>query len=527
MFVNKKFLLYTTLSLLFGGSCFGQQSVLTWHYDNMRTGANVQETILTPKNVVWTGFGKLFTQPVDGAIIGQPLYLPSVSIPDLGVHNVVYVATMNDSVYAFDADDNTGTNAHPLWQTSVLAPGATPVPMNVQGGEKETGWTEVGVVSTPVIDPATGILYVLAKDYLNGVATNRLWGLDVTTGASKFPPVAVSATFTSGGNVYTFNNLTQINRPALLLSNGVIYIAFGSNGVNGLEQGWVIAYSAVTAPSQLTSPTRVVPQFVGAFDDEPGNYTAAIWQKGAGLSADSDGNIYGETGDGAFTAGTNLGQSVLKFTLNSNGLALADWFTPYNWQYLFDNDLDLNDSVLILPDQPGPHPYLAIGCGKVGTLYLLDRTNMGGVCTTCTNGDTQIVQELPSAVGWETGSLVYWNSTVYSTAAGSPVMAWALNNGLLPDSPTVKTPRNWAGGHSPVLSANGTTNGILWQLNGGNSGNANLVAYDAVTLKELYAISDTKGRDNLPTVSHFAFIMDVNGKVYVSTNSSLEVFGLL
>ena len=516
---NNRFVLCTTLLVSAGINGFGQRSVLTWHYNNMRWGANLRETILTPSNVVWTQFGKLFSQPVDGAIVGQALYLPNVSVPNKGIHNVVYVATMNDSVYAFDADNNAGTNAFPLWKTRVLPSGATPVPISVQRGGGTTGWTEVGVVSTPVIDPATGILYVVAKDYLNGIVSNRLWGLSVSTGAKKFAPVPISATFTSGGKTYTFNNLTQVNRPALLLSNGIVYIAFGSNGSNGQEQGWVIAYSAATS----TSPT---PQFRGAFNDEPGNYNAAIWQKGAGPSADSAGNIYVETGDGQVVAGVNFGESVLKLSHTGSVLTLVDWFTPYNWNYLKSNDLDLNDSVLILPNQPGSHPYLAMGVGKEGTLYVLDRTKMGGLCSTCTSGDTQIVQELPTAVGHETGSLVYWNGRVYSSGVAAPIMAWSLNNGLLSTAPIAQSVKV-SGGHSPVLSANGLTNGILWQLQGGgtNTNNA-LQAFDALTLARIYAASQSSGRDSLPSLPHFAQLMEVNGKVYVGTNSSLVVFGL-
>ena len=511
---SKRSWVYLASILLLAASSFGQVSVLTWHYDNMRTGANTQETILTPGNVDSAQFGKLFSQPVDGAIVGQVLYLPDVSIPSKGVHNVVYAATMHDSLYAFDADNNVGGNVTPLWKTRILPAGATPVPMNVQGGKGTTAWTEVGVVSTPVIDPASGILYVVAKDYLNGVVRNRLYGLSVTTGATKFTPVVIAATFTSAGKTYTFNNLTQVNRPALLLSNGNIYIAFGSNGGNGVEQGWVVAYSAATA----TSPT---PEFLGAFDDEPGKYTAAIWQKGGGLSADSAGYIYGETGDGPVIAGTNFGESVLKLSQTARGLALVDWFTPYNWHDIKSKDLDLNDAVLILPNQLGAHSHLAIGVGKKGTLYVLDRDQMGGLCSTCTTGDSQIVQELPSAVGPETGSLVYWNHRVYSSGQSSPIMAWSLQNGLLSTPPLAESTAV-PSGHSPVLSSNATSNAILWQING-----STLTAYDAVTLQRIYSGSESGGRDTLPPLPHFAQLIEVNGKVYVGTNSSLEVFGLL
>jgi len=506
-----KFLLCAMLFSAADG--IGQRSVLTWHYNNMRWGSNTQETVLNPSNVQWTKFGKLFSQAVDGAIVGEALYLPNVTVPNKGTHNVVYVATMNNTVYAFDADNNSGSNAVPLWKTRVAVSGATAVPISVQGGGGVTGWTEVGVVSTPVIDSSTGTLYVLAKDYLNGVAQNRLWGLSTSAGARKFSPVPVSAIFISGGVTYAFKNLTQVNRPALLLNGGNIYIAFGSNGINGQEQGWVIAYSAITS-------TSLTPQFRGAFNDEPGRDTAAIWQKGAGPSADGAGNVYFETGDGPFIKGTNFGQSVLKLTPMNAKLVLTGWFTPYNWNSLRFNDKDLNNSVLVLPPQTAAHPYLAIAIGKVGTLYVLDRTNFGGLCSTCTTTDTNIVQEI-SGAGGETGALVYWNNRIYTTGQGFPVMIWSLTNGLLSTTPTVKSNQAFASGHAPVLSSNGTGNGIFWQLNG-----ANLTAYDALTLKVLYQASQSNGRDSLPALPHFAQLMEVNGKIYVSTNSSLVVFGL-
>ncbi len=207
----------------------------------------------------------------------------------------------------------------------------------------------------------------------------------------------------------------QVNRPALLLANGIVYIAFGSNGCrSGLEQGWVLAYDATTLAPE------------GAFDDEPSKSAAAIWQRGGGLSADSEGYIYGATADGPFTAGTNFGQSVFKLSQVGSTLQLADWFTPYNELYLDDHDLDMSEPVLVLPDQPGKHPHLAAAVGKEGTIYLLNRDKMGHFCSTCKKRDTQIVQELP-AFAPETGALVYWNNAIYTSANGSPITAISLD----------------------------------------------------------------------------------------------------
>ena len=484
-----------------------QTAVTTWHYDNARSGANTSETILTPSNVNWNHFGKLFTQPVDGAIIGQALYLPNVTIPNLGTHNVVYVATMNDSVYAFDADSAAGQNALPLWYTSFLSPGVIPVPIDLQGCGGTTKWTEVGVVSTPVIDPVSGTLYVVAKTYENSNFVYRLHALDVTTGTEKQgSPVVISATFQFNGTEYDFDASTQVNRPALLLDNGTLYIAMGSNGCRGREQGWVIAYNS----SSL--------QEVGAFDDEPGIAGAGIWQKGGGPSADSAHNVFVETADGPFVSGTSFGESVLE--LSPVTLTLADWFTPFNQKYLTHSDLDLNASPLVLPDQSGPYPHLALAVGKEGTIYVLNRDKMGHFCANCKKQDTQIVEECRQLAGKETGNLVYWNNQLYATPVNGPISVFSVINGQILKKALAQSSIR-AGGHSPVLSSNGTSDGILWQ-----TGSKNLLAFDANTLTLLYSTSQAPhARDQLPSVPHFANVMVVNGKVYVGGDSSLVAFG--
>ena len=225
-----------------------QVSVLSWHYDNARSGVNSSETLLTPSNVTKTGFGKIFTQRADGYVVGHPLYVPGLNISGKGVHNVLFVATMHDSVYAFDADNATGANASPLWMTSLLnysSAGATPVPISVVGCGSETAWTEVGVISTPVIDPRNDTIYVVAETYESSKIVHRLHALDITTGAEKFgSPVTIAASFTSSAGTSTFLSAKQINRPGLLLVNGHIYIAFGSNGCNNGNQGWILSYNA-------------------------------------------------------------------------------------------------------------------------------------------------------------------------------------------------------------------------------------------------------------------------------------------
>lgn len=489
---------------------FGQVAVTTWHYDNARTSANSFETALTPSNVNSTSFGKLFTDPVDGLIVGQALYLPNVSVPGQGVHNVVYVCTMHDSVYAFDADS---ANPTPLWTTSILSyspAGATTVPATVT---KETGigWTEAGIISTPVIDPATSTLYLVAETYENANVVHRLHALDVTTGQEKFGgPITIAATYTLNGTTTTFADLYQINRPGLLLANGHVYIGFGSNCCNDYSQGWVLSYNAATLQQE------------GAYTTEPGRILASIWQKGAGLSADSSGNIYAETGEGPYVAGSNLSISVLKLSQTGTTLGLADWFTPYNQQYLSQNDRDLNNAALILPDQAGPYPHELIAEGKEGTIYVLNRDNMGQFCSNCTTGDTQIVQEIPQGAV-RTGTPVYWNNSVYFTAESSPVSAYAVNNGLLVSPPFAQSVQVGGGGHA-IITSDGSSNGVIWFINGG----AGMWAMDAITLQKLYTTDDAaNGRDTMPPLAHFATLVAADGKVFVGTQNSLVVYGLL
>jgi len=493
-------LLFVLAAMTFG---WAQTPVTTWHYDNGRSGANTHETTLTPQNVNSNQFGQLFNQPVDGQIIGQALYLPAVVIPGNGVHNVVYAATMNDSVYAFDADAATGSNAKPLWHTSFLTSGVTPVPITLQKCGGTTFWTQVGIVSTPVIDPIAGTIYVVAKTYENSKFVHRLHALDVTTGLEQAgSPVVITASYEYDGTNYAFEDMMQVNRPALLLENGYVYIALGSNGCRGdHEQGWVIAYDSITL------------QPAGAFDDEPGESAAAVWMRGGGLSADSSGNIYGATADGPFAAGTNFGQSVFRLSQSGNTLQLADWFTPFNELYLDDNDLDMSEPVLVLPTQSGAYPHLLAAIGKEGTIYILNQNNLGHFCATCTQSDTQIVQELPSFAP-AGGALVYWKNAIYTSATGAPIAALSFTKGVLAQTPFALS-RKVDSGHSPVISANGKTAGVLWQITG-----ATLSAFDATTLVRIYSTQ-------LPPLPHFANVVVANGKVYVGTNNSLVVYGLL
>jgi hypothetical protein len=498
--------------------------------DNARSGANTNETLLTPVNVNKNSFGHLFSVPIDPhpqfnyatTILAQPLYMPSVNIAGQGTHNVVYVATLADSVYAIDADNGTV-----LWTASMLNGGTTAFGTNLPCGFG--GYKQEGIVSTPVIDPGTNTMYLVAKTVLNGSVRHELHALDITSGADEpGSPVEINAQSTSNlGHVTVFNNLHQKLRPGLLLVNGVLYLGFGSNGCNDSNSGWVLSYNESTLAQ------------VGVFNTSPDQGLTSIWQSGSGLAADEAGNIYAETGEAGNNAfdvqngGQTYCDSVIKLAPDDT---LADFFTPNLVPYLNSNDFDLSSTgAVVLPDQDGPYPHELIAGGKYGTLYVLNRDSMGGYSTT----SDQIVQEVtlvtqnPDALKDVLfGSPAYWNGTVYSAPDASPVRAFPMSGGQL--GTQIKTKQNYTGSHSPSVSANGNTNGILWVLSGGlNAFNActgvgtNACQTGQTPLELLYTSNQAAGaRDKLPVIGHFITQTVAGGKVYVATQTSLEAYGL-
>jgi hypothetical protein len=505
-------------------------NVLTYHNDSFRTGQDLTETVLTPANVQAVQFGKLFTYAVDGYVYAQPLYVSNVSIPGKGVHNVVFVATEHDSVYAFDADSNLGANAAPLWHDSFINPAAgvtTVSPNDVNTGDIVP---EIGITGTPVIDASSGTLYVVAKTKeVSGGSTNfvqRLYALDITTGAEKFGgPVVIQATLpgtgdgTDGQGHVAFSPLRENQRSGLLLQNGVVYIVWASHGDNGPYHGWVIGYNAQTL------------QQVAAFDTTPNGGLGGIWMSGAAPAADNTGNIYVSTGNGTFdaqTGGSDYGDSALRLS-TSGGLSLTDYFTPFNQANLDAADADLGSGgVLLLPDQPGAHPHLMIFTGKEGKIYVVDRDNMGHFHA----GIDSIVQVLPGAVGGAWSTPAYFNGNVYYSTVGDVLKAFQLANGLLSTSPVSQASVAFGyPGATPSISANGNTNGIVWTLQTdayGSSGPAVLHAYDASNVsRELYNSDQVGARDVLGGAVKFTVPTIANGKVYVGTETGLSVFGLL
>ena len=532
--------------LLLSSTASAQVSVLTQRYDSARDGLNAAETALNLNNVNTSSFGKLFSLPVDGRVFAQPLYVPNVSIAG-GTHNVLYVATQHGSVFAYDAD---GLQLQPLW-TVDLATNSCPngstctaVPYGantVPGAVNNDIVPEISITGTPVID-LSGTLYVVVKTQeISGSTTNfvyRLHALDITTGAERpNSPVVIQGQVPGSGSPQNngsvvFSPLYSEQRPALTLLNNAVYVAFGSWGDNSIWHGWIFGYST---PS-LTQ--------LAAFSVTPngGEAEGGIWMAGNGLAADTS-YLYFTTGNGAFDGVTNFSDSFLKLT--TPGLTVADYFTPSNQQKLDDADLDVaSGGVLLLPDSAGTtqHPHILIGCGKNGTIYVVDRDKLGGFNS---NNDSQIIQELVNVIGDVPvgttedsencyGMPAYWQGKVYWVGVGDALKSFTFTNGLLSTAAVSKSSETYQfPGTSPVISANGATQGIAWAIeNNGTlkqdvSGtNAILHAYDATNVAtELYN-SNQVASDAAGAPIKFSQPMVANGKVYVGTQSSVAVYGL-
>ena len=491
--------------------------MLTYHNDNARTGQNTNETVLTLANVNSNTFSKLFTNAVDGLVYAQPLIMTGVAIPGQGTHNVVFVATENDSVYAFDAD----ASGAPLWRASFTNAGVT-------AADNGCGdlTPEVGITGTPVIDPVSGTLYVEANTKESGIYVHRLHALDITTGAEKFGgPVLVNGTVTgtgdgSVGGQIKFTNISesQFSRPALLLDHGIVYVCYGSHCDNPPYHGWVFAYNATTLAQ------------TGIWNDSPNGTQGGIWSCGNGPAADTNGNVYLETGNGSYDIANNdFSQSFVRLT--STNVAMADYFMTYEVN-TWGSDVDVGDGQpIVLPDSVGStnHPHLLVGDDKYGDVYLVDRDNMGHYNSANNN---QIVQYLSQGISggcWT--SPVYFNGSVYICGAGSVINAFHITNGLLSTTPYAKSTVTVQGfGGIPVISANGVNNAILWLIDTSGSGGGTpgiLEAYNATNLtQELYNSGDAGASNASGPAVKFSVPVVANGKVYIGTQNSLVVYGL-
>ena len=491
--------------------------VLTYHNDNARTGRNPAETTLTPANVNPAQFGKLFHQSVDGYVYAQPLYVENVTIAGQ-VHNVVIVETENDTLYAFDADSRSGINRKPLWKRSLRPPGATAVPSAAT--QCRDLIPKVGATSTPVIDRATSTIYAVAKTKEHKQYFHRLHAIDLATGAEKLGgPVVIGGSVPGTGDgsvagMVSFEALRAHQRAALLLANGGVYVAFASHCDVGPYHGWVFRYDAATLAREAM------------FNVTPNGGLGGIWLAGGGPAADAAGKVYVVTGNGTFDAnvgGTGYGDSVVKL---SSDLLVEDYFTPFDQQALSQADLDFGSSgAVLLPDQPGPHPHLLVTAGKNGTIYLLDRDDLGHFHP---GDDSQIVQSLPHELNLAFDTPAYWNGRLYYQGLGQTLKAFALSAGTLSTVPVDQSlePFDYPG-TTPSISANGTSDGIAWVIRRG--ANSVLYAYDAMNLSHELYHSTAQATPRLSAGRYVKFTVPTvaNGKVYVGAQRRLSVFGLL
>jgi hypothetical protein len=499
--------------------------VTTSQYDNARTGTTLSEKILTPRNVNSQHFGKLGAFKVDGPVYAQPLYVPKVEIPGHGTHNVLYVATEHDSVYAFDADH---PGSLPLWQVSFLDSSRGTAPVSIDLAQCGFIFPEIGITSTPVIDITTGTLYVLARTMVRHRTSDNqyfqhLHALAITTGIEKFSgPKLITASVpgrgagTDKGNV-AFDPLHENPRAALTLSHNTVYLTWASSCDVDPYHGWVMAYDAQSLAQKAV------------LNVSPDGSEAGIWLSDTGPVADSGGNLYVPTGNGTFDAGSggrDYGDSVLK--LDGSSLAILDYFTPHDQDRISDADADVGSSgPLLLPDQPGSHNRLLVQPTKDSTIYLLDRDNMGKY-----HRDTDALVQLLHMSGAGYGAMAYWNGNLYFGASDDVLRDYSLTNEQL--KPHASSANKFENpGATPSISANGNKDAILWAIStkvwdGPNTRPAVLYAYDATKLGQpLYTSEQNSQRDRAAFATRFVIPVIVSGRVYFGTRSEVEVYGPL
>ncbi|HVB79754.1 MAG TPA: hypothetical protein VNE82_07350 [Candidatus Binataceae bacterium] len=498
-------------------------NVLTFHNNNRRSGLNSHETILKPANVRSSTFGKLFSYPVDGYVYAEPLYVSKPAIPGLATHDVVFVATEHDSVYAFDADGLTPT---PLWQKSFIDPadGITTVD-SLNDVQCDNLVPEIGITGTPVISLDNQALYVVSevKDQNTDTYLIELHALDLATGAEKFGgPVTIGATVNGtglgndGNGHVSFVAKLANQRPALLLANGMVYIAFASNCDRGNYHGWMLAYDALTLEQRA------------AFNATPNGGDGGIWQSGNGPSASQYGNVFVGIGNGTFDRKADYGDSFVKL---GPLLHVKDYFTPSGQleMSLLDNDGGVTGAVLLPAQSFGPATFELMGGIKSGRFYLLNRAPMGRYCPTC--DDSQAIGVVNSGVRLFDAP-AYAFGLVYIGGADARLKAWQVVDGRMSAWAVARSPTSFGyPGTSPAISSNGSIHRIAWALDVSGyatSAPAVLHAYWAPNLEEIYNSAQAPGsRDTAGPGVKFTVPTVANGKVYVGTQTELDVYGLL
>ena len=519
------------------GAGYGQ-NVTTQQYDATRAGVQSQETVLTPANVNTATFGKVLSFPVAGHVYAQPLYMSGLTMGDGTVHNVLFVATEQDKVYAFDADGKNPAQGY-LWVQTLLAAGETYVSHNdVNSGDI---YPDIGITSTPVIDPVTGTIYVLAKSKSATGAlqiSQKIHALSLVDGSEKFNgPTALTATVPGtgdGGTTVTFSPLLGNQRTGLVLAatpNGPsaasVFIAEASHGDNGPYHGWVFSYNAANLSQQT-----------GVWNATPNGLAGGIWEAGGGLSTDGKGHVFAAVGNGTFdvnTGGSDYGDSVVALTLTSAGLAPSSYFTPASQSNLDLHDQDVSTgSVVLLPPQTGAVANLAVTSDKSGTLFLMNRDALGGFSA----AKDASLQSL--SVGYSIlSSVAFYNNTLYVAGEGGPLAAWPFNPGTqqFANSATTSTAITFGcqdcggAGTTPSFSANGTEDVILWALDnsGRESTPAILHAYDPSNLQHEFwnSAQAANKRDAAAIAVKFTTPMIANGRVYVGGINAVTAYGQL
>jgi hypothetical protein len=538
--------------------------VFTYHNDLSRDGANTQEYALTATTVTTASFGKLFSCPVDGAVYTQPLWVPGLSIAG-GTHNVIFVATQHDTIFAFDAD---ATPCVTYWQQNLLdtphggTAGEGPVVWEDVGYCYGDVYPEVGVTATPVIDPTTNTIYVVSASEIPGPLSgncqlppgsyfHRLHALAILTGTEQTnSPVTIAASVAgtgdgSSGGMVSFTSQLEHNRPGLALSNGIVYVAFAAHEDATPYHGWLLGYNASNVQQQV-SVFNTTPNGLGGAD-------GGIWAGGGAPAVDSavnGGDVYVSTGNGVFDEGSGMslendyGDSILRLTpvvgntVTPNGLNLNlnGWFTPYDEYNLAQDDTDLGSGgVVLLPDQTSSPTHLLVEIGKEGVVYLIDRDNMGQFQAANNN---QIVQSFNASGLW--GTPAFWQNRLYTAGAGDNLKLFTFTAGSPGQFATNPSSQSGASfgypGATPSISSQGSTNGIAWVIDSSlygyaspGTGPAVLHAYDATNLgSELWNTTmAANNRDQAGNAVKFVPPTIANGKVYVSTRTEIDVYGLL
>jgi hypothetical protein len=513
--------------------------VTTWHYNSARTGVQPNETVLTPPNIGSAKFGKVFSLPVLGDIYAQPLYLHQYQMSDGQLHNVLLVATAEDYIYAFDADGKNPAQGY-IWRKWLVNSGETWLTYLDENSDFDI-YPNIGIISTPVVDRTGGTIYVVSRSKTTSGTTKyyqRLHALNIADGSEKLNgPTTIQATVKGlgdGGTTISFNPQLHNQRSALLLaptpsvgSGNSVFIAWASHGDHGKYHGWVMAYDAANIAAQN-----------GAWVDTPNGALGGIWMAGGGPSSDGLGNIFIAAGNGTFdanTGGSDYGDTAFRLTLGGAGVSVADYFTPGDQASLDSSDQDMGTgAVMLLPTQGGSLPHLAMTVDKSGTIYLINRDKMGKYTTP---GNSS-VQSFTGGGFKNRSSFAFFNNIMYAGFAGAPLQAWAFNpqTELFSTTPQSKSGNIFGcncngAGSTPSVSANGTSNGVVWTLD--NSGfyhtPAILYAYSPTNLgTELYnSTQAANSRDAAAVAVKFTTPTVANGQVYVGGRNAVTVYGVL